>query len=119
MRSAITVLVLCLACATTATTAPSAHAATVPVAAVGSASSASASSNTSATDAGKHAGEIINSWGGALLLAVAGMMGIVALAQRNVGMAFTLALIVLVVGGFVFAPNNAKSLIEGIWQALA
>ncbi|HEY4281169.1 MAG TPA: hypothetical protein VGM91_23345 [Conexibacter sp.] len=72
-----------------------------------------------ASQAGERIGDIVKSWGTALLLSVAGLMGIVALGKRSVGEGLTVLVIVLIVGGFIYAPEQVKGFIQSIWRPLA
>src|SRR4051812_30625003 len=51
-----------------------------------------------------------------VLIAMAGVMGIGALAKRDTGSAFTLLIITIVVGGFAFAPHQIAGFIETLWS---
>lgn len=73
----------------------------------------------SAIDAGTNVGNIVKAWGSALLLSVAGLMGLAALARRNVAEGLTLLVIVVIVGGFVFAPEQVKGFIQSLWQPVS
>jgi hypothetical protein len=88
---------------------PSASAAAAPPAADGG----------TAIDAGTNIGNIVKAWGAALLLGVAGLMGLAALARRNIGEGLTLLAIVVIVGGFVFAPEQVKAFIRSLWQPIS
>jgi hypothetical protein len=70
----------------------------------------------SAVEAGNRIGSILKSWGTALLLGVAGLMGLTAIGRRSVGEGVTLLVVVLIVGGFVFAPDQVKGFVQSIWQ---
>jgi len=72
-----------------------------------------------AVQAGNNIGAIIKSWGAALLLGVAGLMGLAALARRNVGEGLTLLGIVVLVGGFIFADGAVKSFVQSMWGAFS
>jgi hypothetical protein len=72
-----------------------------------------------ASKVGKNVGKEIQTWAAALLLGIAGLVAIPILAKRDVGGGLVLALLVVVVGGFVFAPNAVKSVIEGLWKAVS
>lgn len=73
----------------------------------------------SAVRAGRNLGNIVKSWGGALLLGVAGLMGLAALAKRNLAEGVTLMAIVVLVGGFIFADDAVKGFVEALWTAVA
>jgi len=72
-----------------------------------------------ADQAGEALGELITGWGSAILLAVAGILGIAALAKRDVGMAFGILVICIVIGGFLFGQEQMKGLITAIWERIA
>ena len=71
------------------------------------------------SDIGKHLGDEVKSWATTLLLGVAGLVAIPVLAKRDVNGGVILALLVVLVGGFAFAPNAVKSAIESLWHAIA
>ena len=70
-----------------------------------------------AVQAGQNIGNIVKAWGAALLLGMAGLMGLAALAKRNVAEGLTLLGIVLLVGGFIFADGAVKTFVQSIWGA--
>ena len=70
-----------------------------------------------AVQAGQNIGNIVKAWGAALLLGMAGLMGLAALAKRNVAEGLTLLGIVLLVGGFIFADGAVKAFVQSIWGA--
>jgi len=67
--------------------------------------------------AGNNVGTIIKSWGAALLLGVAGFMGLAALHKRNVGEGLTLLALVVLVGGFIFADGAVNTFVQSLWGA--
>ena len=71
------------------------------------------------SDVGKNIGDEIKSWDTALLLAIAGLLAIPVLAKRDVGGGVVLALLVLLVGGFAFAPGAVQSVIQSLWKAVS
>lgn len=73
----------------------------------------------SAKAAGTNIGDILKSWGGSLLLAIAGLRGLVALAKRDFGEGISLLAIAVVVGGFVYAPDQVKGLIVSLWRPIS
>lgn len=113
----ITTMALVLAAA-----APMAEVAEVPGAeatvAVAEAAPAGTGDGGKAGEAGTQLGDIVRSWGGGILLAVAGVMGIAALVQRNVGMALSIFVICLVVGGFIWGQESMQALIEAVWEQI-
>ena len=70
-----------------------------------------------AVQAGQNIGNIVKAWGAALLLGMAGIMGLIALAKRNVAEGLTLMGIVVLVGGFIFADGAVKAFVQAIWGA--
>jgi cobalamin synthase len=68
---------------------------------------------------GKNLGDEVKSWASALLLGVAALVGIPALAKRDMSQSLVIALIAAVLGGFVFAQGTIKDVIEGLWKAVA
>jgi hypothetical protein len=81
-----------------------------------SAAATASADGTTAIEAGNKIGGIVKAWGSALLLGIAGIMGLAALARRSVGEGLTLLVVVIIVGGFVFAPDQVKGFIQSIWQ---
>lgn len=65
---------------------------------------------------GNNLGDEVQSWGKALLPPVAGLMMFPALAKRDTGMALTTGLVSAVAGGFVYAPNEVKGVIDTLWS---
>lgn len=70
------------------------------------------------TDIGKNVGDEVRSWASTLLLGVAGLVSIPVLARRDVNGGLVLALLVLIVGGFVFAQGTVKDVINALWQSI-
>ena len=70
------------------------------------------------SDIGKNVGQEIKTWATAILLGVAGLVAIPVLAKRDVNGGLVLCLLVLLVGGFVFAQEEVKSVIDGLWTAI-
>jgi xanthine/uracil/vitamin C permease (AzgA family) len=71
------------------------------------------------SDIGKHVGAEVKSWATVLLLGVAGLVAIPVLAKRDVNGGVVLALLVVLVGGFAFAPDSVKHAIESLWKSIA
>jgi cobalamin synthase len=71
------------------------------------------------SDIGKNVGNEVKAWATAIILGVAALVGIPALAKRNVGEAMSLGLVLLIVGMFAFAPNETKEIIKGVASAIA
>jgi hypothetical protein len=68
---------------------------------------------------GQNVGREVSSWARAIMLGVAGLVAIPVLARRDVAGGLVLALLVVIVGGFVFAPTTVESAITGLWHAIA
>jgi hypothetical protein len=64
---------------------------------------------------GENIANIIQAWTEPLLVAVAGMMAFAAFGQRQTGKLITVALTSIGVGGFVFAPDEIKSIVQSMW----
>jgi hypothetical protein len=71
------------------------------------------------SEIGKNVGREVSSWARAIMLGVAGLVAIPVLAKRDVAGGVVLALLVVIVGGFVFAPGTVESAITGLWHAIA
>jgi hypothetical protein len=69
-------------------------------------------------DFGRNLGEQAKGLAVALFLAVAGLVALPVLGRRDVNGGVVLALLVLVLGGFVFAQGSVKQVITSLWQAL-
>ena len=67
---------------------------------------------------GRNVGQEVRTWATALLLGVAGLVAIPVLVKRDVNGGLVLLLLVVLVGGFVFAPSSVKGVIDGLWQAI-
>jgi cobalamin synthase len=67
---------------------------------------------------GRNVGNEVRSWATALLLGVAALVGLPILFRRDVNAGLVLVLLVIVVGGFVFAPTAVREVIRGLWQAI-
>ena len=70
------------------------------------------------SDIGKNVGDEVRSWATTLLLGVAALVSIPVLARRDVNGGLVLALLVLIVGGFVFAQSEVKAIISSLWQSI-
>lgn len=55
----------------------------------------------------------------ALFLCVAGLVALPILGRRDVNGGVILGLLVLILGGFAFAPGEVKHVITTIWQSLS
>lgn len=71
------------------------------------------------SDIGRNIGDEVKSWNTALLLSLAGLLAIPVLAKRDVGGGLVLTLLVMLVGGFAFAPTAVRAVIESLWKAIA
>jgi FtsH-binding integral membrane protein len=67
---------------------------------------------------GRNLGNEVRSWATALLFGVAALVGLPILFRRDVNAGLVLVLLVIVVGGFVFAPTAVREVIRGLWQAI-
>ena len=70
------------------------------------------------TDIGQNLGREVQSWGSALLLGVAALVGLPALAKRDLGQSMVVAMITIVLGGFIFAGDTVKTMIDSIWSTI-
>ena len=70
------------------------------------------------SDVGRNLGREIRSWSSAILLGIASLVAIPLFAKRDVSGALVLALLVVLVGGFVFAQGSVKAVIDGLWRAI-
>lgn len=67
---------------------------------------------------GRNVGREVKNWATALLLGVAALVAIPLLIKRDVNGGLVLVLLVVLVGGFVFAPSSVKGVIDGLWRAI-
>ena len=70
------------------------------------------------TDFGRNLGNQAKGLAVALFLAVAGLVALPVLGRRDVNGGVVLALLVLVLGGFVFAQDSVRAVIVGLWESL-
>ena len=70
------------------------------------------------SDVGRNVGREIKSWSTAILLGVASIVAIPVIAKRDVNGGLVLVLLVVLVGGFVFAQASVKAVIDGLWRAI-
>ena len=70
------------------------------------------------SDVGRNVGREVKTWANALLLGVAALVAIPVLAKRDVNGGLVLALLVILVGGFVFAQGAVRQVIAGLWRAI-
>lgn len=71
------------------------------------------------SDVGENLGNEIKTWATTLLLGVAALVSIPVLAKRDINGGLVLALLVVIVGGFAFAPEAVKGVIESMWASVA
>jgi len=70
------------------------------------------------SEIGRNVGDEVRSWATALILGVAALVGLPVLFRRDVNGGLVLALLVIVIGGFVFAPTAVRGVIRGLWNAV-
>lgn len=70
------------------------------------------------SEIGKNLGDEAKALLVALFLTVAGLVTLPLLGRRDVNGGLVLALLVVVLGGFVFAQGSVKQVIVQIWQSL-
>lgn len=90
--------------------------ATATMGALGALASPAVAASTS--QIGRNVGNEVDSWAKALLLGIAGLVAIPVLAKRDVSAGIVLAILVVIVGGFVFAPTTVEHAITGVWNAI-
>lgn len=88
------------------------------VAALASALLYAAPALASTSQIGRNVGDEVRSWATALLFGVAAIVGIPIIFKRDVSGGLVLALLVVVVGGFVFAPTVVRLVIRALWHAI-
>jgi len=71
-----------------------------------------------ASEVGRNVGREIRSWATALLLGVAGLMAVPVLAKRDINGGLILVLLVVLIGGFVFAQDAVRAVIEALWRSI-
>jgi hypothetical protein len=71
-----------------------------------------------ASKVGKNVGNEIKTWATAILLGVAALVAIPILAKRDMAGGVALLLLVVLIGGFVFAPGAVQDVIDGVWKAV-
>jgi hypothetical protein len=71
------------------------------------------------SNVGKNLGSEVSSWAKALVFPLAALGGLGAYFKRDVGMAFQLLAITMIVGAFAYNPGNVvENLIGSLWGAL-
>src|SRR3954447_23291130 len=74
---------------------------------------------TATSQVGRNVGEELKMWATTLLLVVAALVALPILAKRDVNGGLVLALLVILVGGFAFAPASVKQVITELWHSIA
>ena len=69
-------------------------------------------------DFGKNLGDQAKGLAVALFLAVAGLVALPVLGRRDVNAGVVLVLLVVVLGGFVFAQGSVQAVIVSLWRSL-
>ena len=72
----------------------------------------------STSQVGKNIGDEVKGLATALFLAVAALVAIPVLTRRDVSGGLVIALLVVVLGGFIFAPGSVKQVIVELWKGL-
>ncbi len=67
---------------------------------------------------GKNLGEELSGIVEPLLISVAALVGLPAMFKRDLSQAIIIFIMVLVLGGFVFATDEVKSAVDAFWGAL-
>ncbi|HWT95365.1 MAG TPA: hypothetical protein VN238_20380 [Solirubrobacteraceae bacterium] len=68
---------------------------------------------------GEKVGNEVEALATGLFLGVAALVAIPVLSRRDVNGGLVVALLVLILGGFIFAPDAVKSVIDDLWQSVA
>lgn len=71
------------------------------------------------SDVGQNIGAEVKVWATTLLLAVAALVALPLLAKRDVNGGVVLTVLVVLIGGFAFAPGSVKTMITAMWQSFA
>lgn len=71
-----------------------------------------------AGDFGRNVGDQVHGLAVGLFLAVAGLVALPILGRRDVNGGIVLAVLVIVLGGFIFAQGTVRQVIVGLWHAL-
>lgn len=72
-----------------------------------------------ASSLGEKVGGEVEALATGLFLGVAALVAIPVLSRRDVNGGLVVALLVLILGGFIFAPESVKSVIEDLWSSVA
>jgi cobalamin synthase len=70
------------------------------------------------THFGRNLGDEVKGLAVALFLAVAGLVTLPILGRRDVNGGIVLAMLVIVLGGFIFAQGSVKQVIVDLWSSL-
>ena len=70
------------------------------------------------SDIGRNLGDEVKALATALFLGVAALVAIPVLTRRDVNGGLVIALLVLILGGFVFAPASVKQVIVELWRSI-
>lgn len=69
------------------------------------------------SEIGKNVGQEITSWGKWLIFGVAALVALPAMARRDMAGILVIAAMVIVAGGFVFAPGAVEDTIVSLWRS--
>ena len=72
-----------------------------------------------ASDIGRNVGREVSTWAKALLFGVVALVALPTIAKRDVAGGMVLALLAIIVGGFAFAPDTVRNVIDAIWRSIA
>ncbi len=70
------------------------------------------------SEIGKNLGDEVKALATALFLGVAALVAIPVLTRRDVNGGLVIALLVVILGGFVFAPGSVKQVVMELWRAI-
>jgi cobalamin synthase len=70
------------------------------------------------SEIGKNLGDEVKALATALFLGVAALVAIPVLTRRDVNGGLVIALLVVILGGFVFAQGSVKQVIVELWRAI-
>lgn len=71
------------------------------------------------SDIGRNVGREVSAWAKALLFGVVALVALPTIAKRDVAGGMVLAFLAVIVGGFAFAPDTVKTVIDAIWRSIA
>jgi hypothetical protein len=69
------------------------------------------------SEIGRNVGQEITSWGKWLIFGVAALVALPAMARRDLAGILVIAAMVIVAGGFVFAPGAVEDTIVSLWRS--